>query len=98
MNVKKIRRLMKKYNLYCPIWQANPYRRMAKALKKNNVADNLLKKEFKKYRARKFLLIDITYNRVKMSPFNNIRSLYKKILAYVFSETMEVDFVLETVN
>ena len=29
MNVKKIRRLMKKYNLFCPIRQANPYRRMA---------------------------------------------------------------------
>ena len=30
MNVKKIRRLMKKYNLFCPIRKANPYRRMAK--------------------------------------------------------------------
>ena len=26
MNVKKIRRLMKKYNLFCPIRKANPYR------------------------------------------------------------------------
>ena len=41
MNVKKIRRLMKKYNLFCPIRKANPYRRLAKALKTNNVADNL---------------------------------------------------------
>ena len=41
MNIKKIRRLMKKYNLFCPIRQANPYRRMAKALKTNNVADNI---------------------------------------------------------
>ena len=41
MNVKKIRRLMKKYNLFCPIRKANPYRRMAKALKTNNVADNI---------------------------------------------------------
>ena len=42
MNVKKIRRLMKKYNLFCPIRKANPYRRMAKALQTNNVADNIL--------------------------------------------------------
>ncbi|RAZ37653.1 IS3 family transposase, partial [Klebsiella oxytoca] len=35
MNVKKIRRLMHKYNLKCPIRKANPYRRMAKALKTN---------------------------------------------------------------
>ena len=33
MNIKKIRRLMKKYGLFCPIRKANPYRRMAKALK-----------------------------------------------------------------
>lgn len=32
MNIKKIRRLMKKYNLRCPVRQANPYRRMAKAM------------------------------------------------------------------
>lgn len=101
MNVKKIRRLMKKYNLYCPIRQANPYRRMAKALKTNNVADNLLKREFKKYGARKVLLTDITY-----IPYNGERcylsaildAFTKEILAYVLSETMEVDFVLETVN
>ena len=41
MNMKKIRRLMKKYNLFCPIRQANPYRRMAKAIKTNSVAENL---------------------------------------------------------
>ena len=32
MNVKKIRRLMHKYGLVCPIRKANPYRRMAKEL------------------------------------------------------------------
>ena len=31
MNVKKIRRLMDKYGLVCPIRKANPYRRMAQA-------------------------------------------------------------------
>lgn len=38
MNLKKIRRLMKKYGLVCPIRRANAYRRMAKALKTSNVA------------------------------------------------------------
>ena len=28
MNLKKIRRLMDKFNLSCPIRKANPYRRM----------------------------------------------------------------------
>lgn len=35
MNVKKIQLLMRKYDLSCPIRKANPYRRMAKALKTN---------------------------------------------------------------
>lgn len=101
MNVKKIRRLMKKYNLFCPIRKANPYRRMAKALQTNNVADNILNREFKKHGPRMVLLTDITY-----IPYNNTRcylstildAFTKEILAYVLSESLEVDFVLETVN
>ena len=30
-NLKRIRRIMKKYGIICPIRQANAYRRMAKA-------------------------------------------------------------------
>ena len=61
MNVKKIQRLMRKYGLSCPIRKANPYRRMAKALKTNNVAGNLLNREFTAHGARSVLLTDITY-------------------------------------
>ena len=101
MNVKKIRRLMKKYGLVCNIRKANPYRRMAKAIKTNNVAENLVKREFEKYGARKILLTDITY-----IPFAGrfcylstiIDAFTKQILSYVLSESLEVDFVLETVN
>ena len=39
MNIKKIRRLMRKYGLFCPIRQANPYRRMAKAMVHGNAQD-----------------------------------------------------------
>jgi hypothetical protein len=45
MNIKKIRRLMHKFALRCPIRKANPYRRMAKALKTSYVAPNLLNRE-----------------------------------------------------
>ena len=38
MNIKKIQRLMRKYGLSCPIRKANPYRRMAKALKTDAVS------------------------------------------------------------
>lgn len=101
MNIKKIRRLMKKYNLICPIRQANPYRRMAKALKTNNVAENLVNREFTKYGARKVLLTDITYIPYKdqFCYLSTIIDAYtKQILSYVLSNSLEVDFVLETVN
>lgn len=101
MNVKKIRRLMQKYNLKCPIRKANPYRRMAKAMKTNSVAENILNREFKEHGARTVMLTDITY-----IPFEQ-RFLYlstildaktKQILAYRLSDSLEVDFVLDTVN
>lgn len=101
MNIKKIRRLMKKYNLVCSIRKANPYRRMAKALKTSNVANNLVNREFKKYGPRMVLLTDITY-----IPYNGtfaylstiLDAYTKQVLSYVLSDSLEVDFVLETVN
>ena len=101
MNLKKIRRLMDKFNLSCPIRKANPYRRMAKALKTSNVADNLLQREFECYGPRMVLLTDISY-----LPYNGtfaylstiLDAFTKQILAYVLSPSLEVDFVLETVN
>ncbi|WP_289688268.1 IS3 family transposase, partial [Dubosiella newyorkensis] len=61
MNLKKIRRLMNKYGLYCPIRGSNPYRKMAKALKTNYTAQNIVNREFKEFGPRKVLLTDITY-------------------------------------
>lgn len=102
MNLKKIRRLMKKYGLFCPIRKANPYRRMAKALKTDQIADNLLNREFEVHGARTILLTDITYiingkaPRCYMSTI--IDACTKELLAWVLSESLEIDFVLETVN
>lgn len=102
MNQKKIGRLMDKFNLKCPIRKANPYRRMAKALKTNNVAENLLNREFKEHGARAVLLTDITYmfygNSQKAYLSTIMDAFTKQILAYVLSDSLEVDFVLETVN
>ena len=44
---KKIQRIMRKYNIKCPIRKANPYRRMAKATKEHSVVRNLLERNFK---------------------------------------------------
>lgn len=101
MNHKKIRRLMHKYGLVCPIRKANPYRRMAKALRTNAVADNSLQRKFKTYGPRKVFLTDITY-----IPFHGdfvylsviIDSFTEQVMSYVLSDSLEVDFVLNTVE
>ena len=101
MNIKKIRRLMKKYNLFCPIRKANPYRRMAKALKTSNYADNLLQREFECYGPRYVLLTDITYipYNGEFAYLSTILDAYtKQILSYVLSDSLEIDFVKETVE
>ncbi len=92
---------MKKYNLFCPIRKANPYRRMAKALKTSNTADNILNREFEQHGPRKVLLTDITYipyasNFAYLSTI--IDAFTKQVLAYVVSNSLEIDFVLETIN
>lgn len=101
MNLKKIRRLMDKYGLKCPIRKANPYRRMAKALKTNHVAKNLLDRKFTEYGPRKVLLTDITYlpYNGKFAYLSTVLDAYtRQILSYVLSDSLEVDFVLETVE
>lgn len=102
VNVKKIRRLMKKYGLRCPIRRANPYRKMAKALDESNVAPNLLKQEFKLHGARKVLLTDITYLKRADGDFSYLCTILdaftKQILSYALSFTLEEDFVLVAVK
>ena len=60
-NLKRIRRIMKKYSIICPIRKANPYRRMMKATQEHRVVPNLLNRQFKQDIPGKVLLTDITY-------------------------------------
>jgi len=102
MNIKKIRRLMKKYGLFCPIRKANPYRRMAKALRTNSVAPNLLNREFEAHGPRAVLLTDITYIINGKAPrcymCTIIDAYTKELLAWSLSDSLEIDFVLDAVN
>ena len=101
MNVKKIRRLMDKFGLVCPIRKANPYRRMLKAMRTSNVAENLLNREFTEFGPRKVLLTDITYIPCNGDFFylsTILDAFTRQVLSYVLSDSLEVDFVLETVN
>ncbi len=101
MNLKKIRRLMKKFNLFCPIRKPNPYRQMARDMKTSSVASNHVNREFIKHGIRKILLTDITYlfSRNGCCYLSTIiDAATREILAYQVSESLKVDFVLDTVE
>lgn len=102
MNVKKIRRLMSKYNLFCPIRKVNPYRRMAQALKTSNYAPNIVNRDFHSKGARKILLTDITYlfykDEGKCYLSTILDAFTHEILAYELSISLKVDFVIATVD
>ena len=102
MNLKKVRRLMQKYGLKCPIRKANPYRRIMNALKENNYAKNILNREFKEHGVRSVLLTDITYLKRRDGQFSYLSAIMdagtKEILAHVVSDSVNLDFVLETIN
>jgi len=101
-NLKRIRRIMKKFNIFCPIRKANPYRRMMKATKEHTVMPNLLNREFKQGIPGKVLLTDITY-----LTYGNSRRAYlstikdgstNEILAYNVSDSLKLDIVMDTLK
>lgn len=101
MNVKKIRRLMQKYHLYCPIRKANPYRRLATAMKTSHVAPNVVNRDFTSRGPRKVLLTDITYlfYADKCCYLSTILdAVTHEVLAYEPSTSLKVDFVIKTVD
>lgn len=100
MNLKKIRRLMRKYGLKCPYRGPNPYRQMAKAMQTNSVFPNVVERKFLAGGVRKVLLTDITYIFYDSGVcyLSTILDAFtREILAYKLSENLEVTFVLKTV-
>ena len=102
MNRKKIQRIMRKYNITCPIRKANPYKRIAKATKEHRVSPNRLNREFKQNIPGKVMLTDITYmpyGNNKMAYLSTIKdSSTNEILAYNLSNNLAIDIVTETIN
>lgn len=101
MNRKKIRRLMRKYGLECPIRRANPLRRIAKALQSNSVFSNKLNRQFMVGRPGEHLLTDISYlyygphgeKRCYLSAIKDAST--NEIVAWTVSETIGLPFVVE---
>ena len=101
MNVKKIRRLMRLYNLYCTVRKANPYRQRAKASDEVYVVPNALKREFLRYGARKVLLTDVTYIKTNEGFYylSTIIDAYtRQILAYEVSKSFTTEIAVNTIN
>ena len=102
MNLKTIRRLMKKYGLKCPIRKSNPYRRIMKATQEHRVVENKLNREFKQNIPRKVLLTDIIYlyfDNGKKAYLSTIKdSCTNEIIVYNLSKTLHIEIVLETLK
>lgn len=102
MNIKKIRRLMKKYGLICPIRKANPVRRMMKAIRTNSIFKNELNREFIQTVPRKIFLTDITYlfyhqnSRAYLSTILDLAT--REVVSHKISETLEIPFVLDSIH
>ena len=102
MNLKKIRRLMKKYGLICPIRKINPIKAIIKAQRANKTYGNILDRNFTQGVAKKTLLTDITYlmygsgKRAYLSVIKD--SSTKMILAWQTSLSLEMTFVIKTVR
>lgn len=101
-NLKRIRRIMRKYAIICPIRKANPYRRMIKATKEHTVLPNLLDRKFKQKIPGKILLTDITYlfyGNSKKAYLSTIKDAStNEILAYNVSNTLKIDIALDTLH
>ena len=102
MNLKKIRRLMKKYGLICPIRKVNPVKKMIKASQSNRMYGNIVDRHFSQGRAKLVLLTDITYleyGRGKRAYLSSIKDASTKmVLAHQVSLTLDLSFVIKTIE
>lgn len=102
MNRKKIQRIMRKYNIICPIRKSNPYKRIAKATKEHRVVPNKLNREFKQNIPGKVLLTDITYmpyGNGKMAYLSTIKdSSTNEILSHYLSKSLAIEIATKTID
>lgn len=101
-NLKRIRRIMKKYTIICPIRRANPYKRMMRATLEHRTCPNLLKREFKQEIPGKVLLTDISYlhyGKGKRAYLSTIKDgSTGEILAYHVSDRITIDLATDTLK
>lgn len=98
-NRKRIMRIMRKYNIVCPI-RRKKYK--YKVTKEHKVCKNYLQREFKQNVPGKVMLIDISYLQ-----YGNAKTAYlstildastNEILSFKVRENMKLDLVISTLN
>ena len=98
-NRKKIMRIMRKYNIVCPI-RRKKYK--YKVTKEHKVCKNYLQREFKQNVPGKVMLTDISYLQ-----YGNAKTAYlstildastNEILSFKVRENMKLDLVISTLN
>ncbi len=101
MNLKKIRRLMKKFGLRCPIRKANPYKKIGKALK-SHIVNNIVNRKFDTGEPGKVLLTDITYifyGSRQCAYLSTVKDgCTRQIVSYVLSRSLELPIVTDTIH
>lgn len=102
VNRKCIQKIMRKYNIKCPIRKANPYRRMMKATKEHTVVPNLLNRNFKQEVVGKVLLTDITYLPYGASCMGYLSTIKdastNEILSYNLSNRLTLEIATKTID
>jgi transposase InsO family protein len=101
MNHKKIKRIMKKYDLVTRVRKRNPYKAIMKKRLEHRIFPNKLQREFKQAIPFKVFCTDITY-----IPFNNgfaylsvIKDIASgEVVAWNVSLYLEMNLVMETVK
>ena len=100
-NRKRLQRLMRKYNIVCPMKSTNPYKGIWKANKEDRIVPNLLQRRFKPGIPNMVYLTDITYIRYRQGfAYLSIviDSQTTEPVAYKLSRSLKEDFVLDTLK
>ncbi|MCY9695565.1 IS3 family transposase [Paenibacillus alginolyticus] len=100
-NLKKIRRLMKKFNIICPHRKPNPYKRMAKAPLEHRTLPNILQRDFRKGIPGLALLTDITYlpyGCSEMAYLSTILDASTEVLSHNLSNRLTLEIATDTID
>ncbi|MCR5602563.1 MAG: IS3 family transposase [Lachnospiraceae bacterium] len=107
-NIKKVRRLMRKYGMNCGVRKPNQARRNSKEFMDTHVKPNLLKRRFRLGRPNKYRLTDVTYmdfgpcdkNGKRQRAYGSamIDSVTGKLITLNVSIHNDEDLVLETLR